>query len=54
MIDPARINILIPIDPHPFFDLVFRSLASNNLKAEGGKAIAKALADPNCKVEKIE
>ena len=45
---------MIPIDPHPFFDLVSRSLRGNDLGAEGGKAIAAALADPNCKVEKIE
>ena len=43
-----------PIDPHPFFCLVFRSLSVNDLGAEGGKAIAKALADPNCKVENIK
>ena len=52
-LDSAQVNILT-LDPPPFFCLVFRRLGDNDLGAEGGKAIAKALTDPNCKVQEIE
>ena len=51
--DPAQVNILT-LDPWPPVRLVSHSLANNPIKAEGGKAIAKALADPNCKVQNIK
>ena len=37
-----------------FFCLVPHSLEHNELGAEGGKAIAKALANKNCTVQEIK
>ena len=42
------------LDPPPFFCMVPRSLWDNSIGVEGGTAIAKALADPNCKVQNIK
>ena len=45
---------MLTLDPWPFFCLVSLSLGNNRLGVEGGKSIAKALADPNCKVQNIK